>query len=193
MRLPWYKNDNKMAYELDRKLAENGDPESQKNLCFNEYLYNKEDPRNIVILPYDAAYSWCVKSANQGDAGAQAQLCELSYKMKNYKESLNWCGASSEHRGHGISQYILGKIYQDGKGVPQNLVTAYMWYYSACFNYCDEKNIDKIRQDDPDVLEAAIMRLAQIEKALTSEQIETAKNQAIFYAQKMGRNTSNKV
>lgn len=212
-----YSYDYKKAFKLDLKLAENGDPESQKNLCFDIYSHNSENPYNIVIQPDDVAYSWCVKSANQDNYYAQGLLCERNYMSKNYKEALNWCNAASKHPGQSLAKYMLGKMYeegngveknykiakalylrdldgtyarqivrlgvmyQEGKGVPKDLITAYMWYYSLCFEYCDhidKKNL-QINQNDPDQLETAAIRLEQIEKELTPVQIETAKNQAI--------------
>lgn len=114
-----YKPDNKQAFQLDLQLAENGDSESQYNLCINIHsrardfsgsIY-KVDSDNVVKLLEKTALSWCYKSANQGYPQAQDFLCMISYEKLNYEVSLNWCGVASKY-GYSNSQYILGEMYE---------------------------------------------------------------------------------
>lgn len=77
----------------------------------------------------------------------------------------------------------LGSIYEEGKGVQQDLLEAYKLYYSACCLHGDIQPIDertiKLAQDYPISYSGARIRLSRIEKLLSHEQIKLAKTQSI--------------
>jgi TPR repeat protein len=61
------------------------------------------------------------------------QKSEMEKKKQDYKESIKWFTKSAE-QGDSKSQYNLGEIYQEGKGVPKNNVMAYMFFNLAAVN-----------------------------------------------------------
>ena len=73
--------------------------------------------------------------AAKGDPEAQFNLGKMyeagrgSYK-KDYAEAARWYRAAAE-QGDAFAQASLGILYRFGKGVPQDVVEAYMWLYLA--------------------------------------------------------------
>jgi len=68
-----------------------------------------------------------------GDADAQFNLGQMYRKgeggvPQDYQEAVKWFKAAAEHgyAGGGI-QTVLATMYHEGKGVPKDNVTAYMW------------------------------------------------------------------
>ena len=53
--------------------------------------------------------------------------------VPNYRTSIKWYTLSAE-QGNALAQYNLGRLYYLGKGVPENLVYAYMWAKQASSN-----------------------------------------------------------
>ncbi len=53
-----------------------------------------------------------------------------SFEIENNSEAAKWFSLAAE-QGHMPAQYRMGEIYSSGKGVDENLNTAYMWYLLA--------------------------------------------------------------
>ena len=69
------------------------------------------------------AVQWYRKAAEQGDAKATAS---------NYR--LTWTYRKAAEQGDAKAQFNLGVMYEEGKGVRQNLVIAKEWFGKACDN-----------------------------------------------------------
>jgi len=57
------------------------------------------------------------------DAVVSAEEC---YRREDYVEAVRWYRVAAD-QGHFRSQYELGSMYADGRGVQQSNVNAYMW------------------------------------------------------------------
>lgn len=111
------KSRTKAAYWL-RKAAEQGSLLSQWFLIALKY----ERIDSPGYLEEIAAV------AEQGLVYAQAQLGQTYYFIdKNYSQAAKWWQMAAEH-GCIYVAYELGVMYEEGKGVARNHVTAYMWY-----------------------------------------------------------------
>ena len=49
------------------------------------------------------------------------------FQAKDYAEAVKLYRKAAE-QGNASAQFILGNMYSNGEGVPQDYVTAYMWY-----------------------------------------------------------------
>ena len=84
-----------------------------------------------------------------------------AYRRGNYATALqNWRQLAETNNAH--AQFSLGVMYASGTGVPQELVTAYMWFELA----------------DIDIGEASL-ELENIAQKMTPDQIAEAKKLAI--------------
>ena len=121
-----YEKDNANRFKWALKSAEQGNVEGQYHLCMFSNDFN---------LPESEKETWCRKAANQGNVSAQEILCEKYYSMGNYTEAHDMCNAS---KGRNHSKYILGLMYEEGKGVPLDYDKALKWYIEAAdCSYCD--------------------------------------------------------
>jgi TPR repeat protein len=80
---------------------------------------------------YAEAAKWVRKSAEQGDAIAQAYLGTLYLQgvgvAHDYAEAANWLRKAA-NQGDAPAQWWLGGMYEAGWGVPQDYVVAHMWF-----------------------------------------------------------------
>jgi len=121
-----------VAFRLLSPLAEQGDVEAQIKLGLM-YAQGYGVPKNC-----DKALKWYRRAAEH-DVIEQATL-GLLYEQggddcvpKNYGEAVQWYRRAAEH-GYVMAQYNLGLMYEDGRGVPQDYVQAYMWLNLAASN-----------------------------------------------------------
>jgi len=80
---------------------------------------------------------------------------------KDYKEAFKWYRLSAE-QGFAYAHLVLGEMYFQGQGVPQDYVSAHMWINLAASKGHGE----------------AIEMLNMVEKKMTPQQIEKAKEMA---------------
>ena len=80
---------------------------------------------------------------------------------QDYKEAVRWYRLSAE-QGNADAQYNLAKMYYQGLGVPKDYVSAHMWINLAASNG----------------EEGAIEKRNMVEKEMTPQQIEKAKEMA---------------
>ena len=90
-------------------------------------ILTKQDPAQAMF--------WFRKAAEKGEPLAQLSVA-MSYLMgdngaePDYKEASNWLRKAAE-QGQVHAQGILGWLYENGKGVPRDEVTAARWYKKA--------------------------------------------------------------
>ena len=46
---------------------------------------------------------------------------------QDYAKAVSWCRKAAE-QGYTPAQNVLGELYAEGKGVPQDYVLAHMWF-----------------------------------------------------------------
>ena len=59
-----------------------------------------------------------------------------------FKEAFKWCRKAAE-QGHADAQGGLGMMYEDGKGVMEDHVTAYAWWNKAAPNSAEYSKKEK--------------------------------------------------
>jgi len=112
-------------YSVLSKLAEDGDPASQRLLA--EYFYGEGD--------FESSFKWEQKAAEAGDAGAQNFLGyyfrygindSLRPPSPDYARAREWFekAAAQDFRS---SQIELCEIYSEGLGVGKDHEAAYFW------------------------------------------------------------------
>ena len=52
---------------------------------------------------------------------------------QDHAEAVQWYGKAAD-QGVAVAQFNLGLAYDDGQGVPQNLLAAYAWFTIAAAN-----------------------------------------------------------
>jgi TPR repeat protein len=120
------KEDYVEAVRWYRKAAEQGDAHAQYNLG-QRYLLGQGVPYNLA-----EGMRWYYKAAEQGLPPAQLDLgwtYQYEDSVRNYAEAVRWY-----RKAAGVfpeAQHRLGQMYEEGFGVPQNYVLAYMWYNLA--------------------------------------------------------------
>ena len=88
-----------------------------------------------VEQDYTSAVTWYRKAADQGHPGAQWSLGTmyqdgLGDVPRAFEAAASWYRKAAD-QGHVLAQYDLGTIYAKGQGVPQDYVSAHMWYSLA--------------------------------------------------------------
>ena len=118
-----------------KPLAEQGNAEAQNNLGYM-YEYGKG-----VLKDVTEAAKWNRLSAEQGNAEGQYVLAMKHFKgegvLQDYAETLKWLRLSAEQGGGFYSttaQAFLGMLYRFALGVPEDNLTAHMWYNIASAN-----------------------------------------------------------
>ncbi len=152
-----------------RMAAEHGDTVSQYSLG-NFFQYGR-----AVREDLDEAMRWYEKAAEQGMPEAQAKLGLLSTQKGNATEAAIWNRRAAE-QGDGMAQFNLAIMYANGRGVPQDHLTAYVWFsvgYAPCETHpgmCTQQNPEK---------EALLRRLiAQEAGHLSAEELAEGKRGA---------------
>ncbi|MDO9476410.1 MAG: tetratricopeptide repeat protein [Pseudohongiella sp.] len=98
-----------------------------------------------VDQDYELAFKWTRMAAEQGHINAQFNLgtmfynglgmrsslftrwpLSLIYRQSNFEEAVKWYGYAAEY-DHGEAQYNLATMYENGEGVAQDLIKAYVW------------------------------------------------------------------
>lgn len=158
----WAYQDAAQLKELQQK-AEAGNPQAQAAL--GDYYANVyEDAKRSADYP--KALMWYEKAAAQGEAYSQVALAHLYYYgdsvPKDLTKAFKWAEISAK-AGINDTQILLADMYKNGEGVAQNLQEAYMWFYVAL-----EYAYDELR---PQV----VKEMADLEKALSKEQVAAAK------------------
>ena len=88
-----------------------------------------------VEQDYTTAVTWYRKAADQGHPGAQWSLGTmyqdgLGDVPRAFAAAASWYRKAAD-QGHVLAQYDLGTMYAKGQGVPQDYVSAHMWYSLA--------------------------------------------------------------
>ena len=68
--------------------------------------------------------------ADAGEAGAQFTLGQMYFAGNHHAEAVAWYHKAAE-QGHVEAQHKLGRMYHDGRGVPQDFAEAIAWYHKA--------------------------------------------------------------
>jgi uncharacterized protein len=89
---------------------------------------------------------------------------------QDYAEALKWFRRSADQGSPG-AQFMLGRMYAQGKGVPEDFVHAHMW-----FNLAAAQGFEKARE----------LR-DTIEKKMTSAQVDQAQKLAREWKPKLER------
>lgn len=143
-----------------RRLAEQGDAEAQTGLG-GMYFYGRGVPRDFA-----KAAHWYQLAAEQGDADAQLRLGTI-YRFgmgevtQDVSKAAHWYRSAAE-QGNADAQNSLGALYYEGLSVPQNYVTAHMWFNIAAAN--GQAN--------------AVENLDGVERRMTSADISRAQRRA---------------
>jgi TPR repeat protein len=125
--------DSGVAMKLFRKAAEQGFLDAQYHLGF-KYLFGMGVPANDA-----EAIKWLSKAAKQGHAGGEAGLgiifATITYGLDRgkYEDVLPGLHSLAKH-GHAEAQAKLGTLYDEGRGVPQDYVQAYIWFSASWLN-----------------------------------------------------------
>jgi hypothetical protein len=106
-------------------LAEKGVESAQFKLGIIYRFGKGEIKKNI-----NESIKWFTLAAENGNEYAQYNLGEIyesAENIINYKLAAKWYLIGAE-KGNTFSQLKLGALYIDGRGVPQNLKYAHMWF-----------------------------------------------------------------
>ena len=72
-----------------------------------------------------------MEDAVQGNVTAQCNVGQEYLRgegvLQDYEKAVEWIRKAAEHND-AICQFILGKLYAEGKAVPTNYVEAHKWY-----------------------------------------------------------------
>ncbi len=124
-------SDYTTAFELFKKLAEQGDVEGQYSLGV---MHSNGDG---VPQDYKQAVHWYTKAAEQDQSEAQYGLAIMYISgngvKQDYKQAVHWYTKSAEH-GYADAQMMLGILYSQGKGVPKDHVKSHMYLNIATVN-----------------------------------------------------------
>jgi uncharacterized protein len=112
-----------LAVELYRKAAQQGDPLAGW-LVGRHYFLGNGVPRDL-----DAAQKWLKISADQKNAYGAYYLGRLMADRDYTKAPKLYKIAADQ--GLPQAQYFYAKTLKDGRGIPQDRFTAYVWYTVA--------------------------------------------------------------
>ncbi len=153
--------DLKEAFKWFRKAAEQGHAAAQNSI--GSHFFTQGPDKN------KEAIKWFRKAAEQGHPGAQFNLgtayMSASGVKGNQAEAIKWWRRAAE-KSDAMSQAQLGKLYWKGGPVPEDKVRAFAWFSLAARNAAMEGMFDVIEGDLPGK--------AQINQAMTPEQITKA-------------------
>ena len=112
-----------LAVELYRKAAQTGDPLASW-LVGRLYFLGTGTARDL-----DAAQKWFKQSADQKNAYGAYYLGRLMAD-KDYTKAPKLYKIAAD-QGLPQAQYFYAKALKDGRGIPQDRLTAYIWYNIA--------------------------------------------------------------
>lgn len=119
------KKDYMAAYQVFKKLAEQGNAEAQYNLAI---LYRQGKG---IMQDHKLALQWFEKAAQQGLASAEYYLGHLydtgDGVTKDAAVAFGWYKKAAE-KGNPLAQSNLGVAYANGEGVGQDIIRAYVWF-----------------------------------------------------------------
>lgn len=104
-----------------KKAADGGDADAEYVLG-GRYIAG-----NDVPLDEKRGKELLAKSAEQGHAGSLDALCHPIKAGKFQNPDAHWCLKAAEH-GNIWAAPLLGKIYDEGIGVPRDAPQAFMWH-----------------------------------------------------------------
>ena len=78
----------------------------------------------------DTALEWFEKAAAKGHAGAQVGIGDVNYTKERYEDAVTWFTKAADQHDTEAESW-LGRCYQFGNGVEQNLDTALAWFEKA--------------------------------------------------------------
>ena len=142
------------ALDLYRKAAQQGDPLAAW-LAGRRYFLGNGVPRDP-----DAAQKWLKLAADQNNAYGAYYLGRLMAE-RDYTKAPKFYKIAAD-QGLPQAQYFYAKALQDGRGIPQDRFTAYIWFsIAADAGYS-----------------AAGSGLGELEGDLTTDQVSEAKTKA---------------
>ena len=156
--LPSIPEGDKEVFGWFQKLAEQGDPNAQFHLGL-AYEHGRDVPQS-----YKEAEKWYMKAAAQtGNTiatlldSATERLAHMyvidEVPLGNPEEVVKWCRESADWANNTNRGY-MGRMYEKGKGVPQDYVQAYMWHSLALYsNYALPQSVTQFNQEALDELE----------------------------------------
>ena len=82
--------------------------------------------KNIKII---TLFLFCLANFNvySNEADEWLNKATTEYSSNNYKQALKWCRKAAE-QGNSRAQALLGRMYQVGEGVEQDLAQAFYWF-----------------------------------------------------------------
>jgi TPR repeat protein len=117
--------DYSTALRLFQSLAEQGDAKAQVRLAF---MYEAGEG---VPKDYAETLKWLRRAAEQGDAYGQILLGTSLHLqglgVHDDAEAAKWARKAAD-QGNVPAQFMLSNMYDEGSGVPQDYVLAYMWF-----------------------------------------------------------------
>lgn len=122
------------------------------------------------------AHSLLLEASQQGEWEAQYSLSAMYVKSigvkRNPAEGVKWLERVAE-RGLGQAQFMLGRMYSQGKELPADYVRSYMWYSLAASNIAFSKFLQTASTHE---------RTKFAEVKMTHQQISKAKELTIEWA-----------
>ena len=114
------------------------------------------------------AYKWYIKSAAQGYAPAQRNLGSMFYNGSgvpiNDQKAYDYTYQAAK-QGDALGIFNMGIFYFDGASIPKDLVKAYGHFYLLTTYDNDQK-------------EKAVNKIAELKQHLSSNEIQTAEQEA---------------
>lgn len=82
-----------------------------------------------TIRNYSAAREACREFAENGDPRSQANMAVIAHAFEDYASALEWAQQAAAVSGK--ASYLLGQMYDSGRGVEHNQEQAVYWYDKA--------------------------------------------------------------
>ncbi len=120
----YHHQDYKTALKKLMPLAKKGSDKAQLYLGL---MYSRGEG---VKSDKKKAYKWFELATKKGNAEAQLHLAYKYWNKKHGAEAIKWFTLSAE-QGEMRAQRILGDIYSNGRGVPQDYIKAIALYRKA--------------------------------------------------------------
>ena len=153
-------------------------------------LVKSRDWVGTLLQPSDLAKAqqvaaeWAPRhSGNLSNPRTQSDIGEAysegSSLVQNFSLALKWWRKAGE-MGVSEAQYNLGMAYWNGEGVPQDLVTAHVWFGLSELDIFDDGARTLFNPSGMDCLE-------EIEELLTPDQLTEARRRAADWMKRRGR------